>query len=237
MTEKTNQRGAKANGSQSSAPPAMVDKSRSIEIGRKEDETDDQSMARMLVRGTVANASTIVNYSRAQHACLSWTDIARALKDQGEAVNRGDLSSLERMLNGQAVALNAMFTELARRGAGNMGEDLDTMDRYIRLALKAQSQSRATVETLAAIKNPPVVITRQANINNGGQQQVNDGLASDSVPVRAGAHAPAANSAIKQNELLEATDGERLDTRAQGAPGGANPHLETVGEVNRATHP
>jgi hypothetical protein len=36
------------------------------------------------------------------------------------------------------------------------------------LALKAQSQCRATLETLAAIKNPqPVAFVRQANIAHG----------------------------------------------------------------------
>jgi hypothetical protein len=45
----------------------------------------------------------------------------------------------------------------------------------MRLALKAQSQSRATVETLAAIKNPPVVYARQANFA-AGHQQVNNGV-------------------------------------------------------------
>ena len=122
------------------APPAVVDKSRTIEIGRMEGETDDQAVARMIVRGTVANASTVIDYSRTQHVGLSLTDLARALKAQGDAVAAGDLAGLERMLTGQAVALNAMFAELARRGALNMGEHLDATDRYIRLALKALSR-------------------------------------------------------------------------------------------------
>ena len=40
----------------------------------------------------------------------------------------------------------------------------------MRLALKAQGQCRATLETLATIKNPPVVFARQANIAQGPQQ-------------------------------------------------------------------
>jgi hypothetical protein len=35
------------------------------------------------------------------------------------------------------------------------------------LALKAQGQCRATLETLATIKSPPMVIARQANIAHG----------------------------------------------------------------------
>jgi hypothetical protein len=46
----------------------------------------------------------------------------------------------------------------------------------MRLALKAQGQCRATLETLAAIKNPPVVFAKQRNISHG-HQQVNNGAA------------------------------------------------------------
>ena len=52
----------------------------------------------------------------------------------------------------------------------NTGEYLDATDRYMRLALKAQAQCRATVETLAEIKNPPTLFARQANIAHGPQQ-------------------------------------------------------------------
>ena len=55
-----------------------------------------------------------------------------------------------------------------------------------KLALKAQSQCRATLETLAAIKNPPVIFVKQAN----GHQQVNNGVA-------------ASHTAEKQNQQNE----------------------------------
>ena len=221
----------KPKATKTAAPPTVVDKSRTMELGRQDGETDEQVVAGMVVHSTVANASTIIDYSRTQHAGLSLTDIARALKDQGEAVNSGDLASLERMLNGQAVALNAMFTELARRGALNMGEHMDAMDRYIRLALKAQSQARATVETLAAMKNPPIVFARQANINNGGQQQVNNGPAPNSTPTSA---RPGETVSLP-NELLEdLTHGRtQLDNRATASAGRKNPRVEPVGKVNR----
>jgi hypothetical protein len=46
---------------------------------------------------------------------------------------------------------------------------------HMRLAFKAQSQSRAAIETLAEIKNPrQVTFFKQANIA-GGNQQVNNG--------------------------------------------------------------
>jgi hypothetical protein len=47
------------------------------------------------------------------------------------------------------------------------------IENYMRMAMRAQNQCRMTLETLATIKNPPVVFAKQANINNGGQKQVN----------------------------------------------------------------
>ena len=99
------------------------------------------------------------------------------------------------------------------------------------LALKAQNQCRMTLETLATIKNPPVVFARQANINNGGHQQVNNGIG----PTTASNNrAPAANHSTEQTELLEASDEQRLDDGTSAATGGIDPRLETVGAINRA---
>ena len=126
---------------------------------------------------------------------------------------------------------HVVFAEMARRAALKMGEHLGATESYMRLALKAQSQSRATVETLAAIKNPPVVFARQANINNGGQQQVNNGPAAQ--PQRARAGAPARIPEVRADELLEVSDGQRLDTRAAGETGIGDPVMAAVGEVNR----
>ncbi len=137
----------------------------------------------------------------------------------------GDLEMLERMLSGQAQTLNIMFTELARRAALNMGEHMPAVDMYLRLALKAQSQSRATVETLAEMKNPrSVAFIRQANVAQ--QQQVNNG-----VPL-----SPAREKPKSANELLQDERHEQiaLDTGAPGKGCTSHSPLEAVGAVNRA---
>jgi len=54
----------------------------------------------------------------------------------------------------QAHTLDAIFGSCARRAALNMGTYLNTAETYLRLGLKAQSQCRTTLETLANIKNP-----------------------------------------------------------------------------------
>ena len=199
------------------APPAPlvpVDKTRQLDVICVPGKTDDRMLADLVTDGLASNASTAIRFIKPELGDVSLTELVASLRDQGEAVNRGDLASLERMLNGQAVALNAMFAELARRGALNMGERLDAMDRYFRLALKAQSQARATVETLAAIKNPPVVFARQMNVANG-PQQVNNGPAPNGTP----ANAHPGETASRPNELLEdMTHGRtQLDTRAAPA--------------------
>lgn len=137
--------------------------------------TRDQLLAELAIAGVVGNGATLIAFSASSFGELSLTDCTRALRDAAQAVHGGDLRAAETMLTAQASALNAMFGELARRAALNKGGNLPATETYMRLALKAQAQCRATVETLAAMKNPPVVFARQANINNGGQQQINCG--------------------------------------------------------------
>lgn len=91
--------------------------------------------------------------------------------------------------------------------------------RYLRLALKAQSQRRATLETLATIKNPPVIYAKQANIANG-PQQVNNGT----MPAPAGWE-----NSIEPNKLLEQQHEQRLDTGTQGTTIGADSAMATLG--------
>lgn len=160
--------------------------------------TRDQLMAQVASEGIVGNARSLVAFGHGTFGELSLADCVKVLKDTAQGLNDGDLSAAVTMLSSQAVALNAMFGELARRSALNMGEYIEACERYMRLALKAQAQCRATLETLAAIKNPPVVFARQANINNGGQQQVNNGRAPNSECL--GSHAGEPESL--QNELI-----------------------------------
>ncbi len=211
--------------------------------------SEDRLVADMVADGEATNASTALRFVAAEHGELSITDMVAALRTHGEAVNRGDLQAAERMLNAQAVALNAMFGELARRAALNMGTHIGATETYLRLALKAQSQSRATVETLAAIKNPPVVFARQANIAHG-PQQVNNGTAPPKPNQYAPERPPAGNrfrtdqyaqasahpgeTVSAPTELLEDRihGSTQLDTRAASAAGRAHQGMAAVGAVN-----
>jgi hypothetical protein len=88
----------------------------------------------------------------------------------------------------------------------------------MRLALKAQSQCRATLETLVNIKNPrPVAFVQQANIANGPQRVNNMAV-----------HARVENAEIRKDKLLEGPHGERLDTRAASPTIAANQDVAAV---------
>ena len=93
------------------------------------------------------------------------------LQDSCKAL-QGDtpLQEVEKILMAQAHTLNELFCKFAT----NAGKQkyVDNMDKYMKLALKMQSQCRATLETLANIKNPPVVFAKQANIAQN--QQINN---------------------------------------------------------------
>jgi hypothetical protein len=141
-----------------------------------------------------------------------------------------DLRSCEAVLYGQAHALQAIFVELARQAAFQVkGEGwFPNYEAHMRLALKAQSNCRATLETLAAMKNPPVVVARQANIAQG-PQQVNNGMMPAGEP-RAGAR----KTEKRQNKLSGGSNELLPDLRTPGAAISSDPATATVGTFDRA---
>ena len=89
----------------------------------------------------------------------------------------------------------------------------------MRLAFKAQSQCRATIETLALVKNPPAVaFVKQANIA-AGHQQVNNAAA-------------ARGNQFPANKVLESHE-QRLEHRTAQEAGFSNPKVATLEPVNR----
>lgn len=150
-------------------------------------------------------------------------DAMSILRKQAAAVQSGDLSQAEAMLMNQANTLEAIFTNLAAKAAA--AEYIPTMEALLKLGLRAQNQCRATLETLATIKAPPVIFAKQANISQG-HQQVNNG--------KAHAHAP--ENHFQQNELLEAKPYEPMDTRAPSQTSGDDSTMETVETIVGAGH-
>lgn len=190
--------------------------------------TRERAMAESALNTAVLNASTAQRFASGTFGTIDLTESLAVMGEKAARVKAGDLTEAETTLMAQAVALDSIFTELARRAALNMGEFLDATETYLRLALKAQSQCRATLETLAEIKNPrAVAFVKQANIAHGPQQVNNATAAGESL-----AHAE--KIAIPSNELLGVSDGERLDITTQDATSAANQELAPVGKSYRA---
>ncbi|MCZ2096756.1 MAG: hypothetical protein LC121_10940 [Anaerolineae bacterium] len=213
------------------ATPKAPSSAGTVILPEQPGKTRERILAELATEGTLGNADVMATFARQTMGDLELSDCIHALRDKTRAVNRGDLSSVEAMLIEQATALNAIFGALSRRAAMNVGEYINAADRYMRLALKAQSQCRATLETLATIKAGPAIFARQANVAVNGPQQVNNGV---SGAERAGARAGESESA--KTELLGASYGERLDTGATSASGRGNPALETVGAIDGTAH-
>ena len=195
-----------------------------LRVLKQPGKTNQRVYAEMAAHGVTQNAMTMKAFATTGLGELSITDCCEVLQELGAAANGGDLKSAEQMLIAQAAALNAIFNEMARRSGQNMGVHTAAAEMYMRLAFKAQSQCRTTIETLAEMKNPPVVFARQANITSG-PQQVNNG-----VPTQA------AKTVSPPNELLEdvSNEGNRMDARASPAAGTTDRELEAVGAVHRA---
>ena len=97
--------------------------------------------------------------------------------------------------------------------------NLAILTQHFFCSLRAQSQSRATWETLSQIKNPPIAgYVKQANFS-AGHQQVNNFCSDAPARTRENKNEP--------NELLEVGYGERLDSRTTGQTSAVNSAIST----------
>jgi len=186
--------------------------------------TVNEELAELAFMPTTTNGMVAGMYSsKTMKVNLELKDMVMALNVQVKQIQNGDLKNMESLLMSQAMTLNAIFAEMARKAALNLGEHLDAAEAYLRLGLKAQNQCRTTLETLSTIKRPPVLMAKQANINTG-HQEVNHVLV-----------APLAGSSQNQPIQLSQFKHElRTDPRTPNLEISLNQTLETVGAVNRS---
>lgn len=178
----------------------------------------EQTLAQTITTPECLSASVLTICQSIDSANV--TELVAELKRQSDAINTDDLSRAEAMLTAQAHTLDGLFAKLTSDAltSGN----LEKLERYMKLALKAQNQARATLQTLVELKAPKrVAFVQQANIGN--QVQVNN--EAQGARTRKKRKAP--------NKLLETDNGERLDTRATGQAGGADPAMATVEKQHR----
>lgn len=100
-------------------------------------------------------------------------EYALGLKERADKASGGDRAQSSALLMAQALSLDAIFTECARIALVNVSHG-DAMERYMRLALKAQANSRATLEALAKLHQPREQTVRHVHVNEGGQAVIAD---------------------------------------------------------------
>lgn len=212
----------------SSKKPRMVAKGKfpRKEVPCAEGSTEEDTGRNVadLVTSPAMAALRVINASEgaAMAETLDVPALLEVLRNQGDAVIRGDVARTEAMLVSQATALQTLFARLTEKALG--AEYLGHFEAFMKLALRAQSQCRATLETLAAIKNPPVVYAQQANVTTG-PQQINNGIIQ-----------PAQPRGIRnaQNQL----SGESVElpphTGTPTTASRANQAVEAMGEIHRA---
>jgi hypothetical protein len=172
----------------------------------------------LLSQGTLgASATKTMNFRGAlpsDDISLEYTK--EMLEKNFKQVKEGDLSILEEMLISQSFALNMAFNSLAARASRQ--EDASTMQMLLNLSLKAQNQSRATMDTLINLKQPsPTTFVKQANIAQG-HQQVNNGVFPE-------------KNITPQNEQL-GVNLERMDIGTTTTPKRSHKEVETLGKVH-----
>lgn len=174
-------------------------------------ETVDTATARIFTKPEVQAAVTMQKWQVISEV----TALSCELGKQIDEVNNGNMKRPEAMLLAQAHTLDELFNNLARQAHSK--DSLTQLEALLRLALKAQTQCRATLETLAAIKNPPVIFAKQANIANG-HQQINNAPPSTHT----------GKNENQRNELLTELPDETMDARRTGAAIEADKAMATV---------
>jgi hypothetical protein len=146
-----------------------------LQVMEQEQKSREQQVAEISLNPITLNTNTARVFSSGVFGELAITESIEVVRKMTDAVVQGsNLNELEELLTTQAVALNGIFNYLALRAHTNIGHYPETVERYMKLALKAQSQCRSTIEAINEIKNPSsATFVRQANIGNA--VQVNNG--------------------------------------------------------------
>lgn len=182
----------------------------------------EQQLAEAVAAGIVGITVTVSEWASPLSECgIDPGVLHNSLIAESRRPAHGDFAGAEAMLMAQAIATNTMFVSLARQSRETT--HFEQFDRLLRLALKAQGQSRASIETLAMMKHQPL-FAKQANISSG-PQQVNNGIVTRSLKET--------EQQISPNKLLEA-HGERMVISETSETADGDPSMEALGPLHRA---
>jgi hypothetical protein len=185
-----------------------------IELKQRKDQSKEEALAEFNSKSDFLSTAVRESFDIGLGDDFSFQSTMQVLEKTIAQIQSGDLSKIEEMYISQAVALEAMFASLARRAKAQ--DKLLQYETHMRLALKAQNQSRATLQALVQLKQPSqTTFVKQANIAQG-HQQVNNLAEKNRTP---------------QNELLKGSYAE-LDTGTTTTPPGIDTTLEALGNIN-----
>ena len=187
---------------------------------KQDKQAESERYAKISLSASAMSAVLSADFSKSMFPDVKLDDSISALSEKITSIQNGDLQSIEAMLIGQAQALQTMFVSLGRQAASKTS--LPQYTAFMNLALKAQSQSRATIQALIELKSPKqATFVKQANIANGNQQ-VNNVTSTQ-------AHAHAKENGNQPNELLEVNNGsENMDARTVQTTSRAYKTMATV---------
>ena len=155
------------------AKKVVSESSDTKQLTRSSDQSEKQEMASTAVMSEINAAAVVDAFNIINADNVELPDVVNAIVASAEKVKTGDMSDMEAMLVSQSIALQSIFVHLAKKAAKQ--PKLTHYQTFLTLALKAQSQSRATIATLTELKFPrQVTFMRQSNIANGPQQVCNN---------------------------------------------------------------
>jgi hypothetical protein len=179
------------------------------ETGKDEDQ--DEAVAKKLTRPEDQAFLTI----RKLHPIKDVNTLTKILSQQTADVIGGNMTRAEGMLLSQAHTADALFNSLVMKGLDQT--HMAHYEAFMKLAFKAQSQCRSTLQALSDIINTSVVYAKQANITNGNQQ-INNGV---TAPRKQ-------ENKNYSNELLTEMPTATVDTRRTGETIPVNSVLATM---------
>lgn len=178
MTAKNTKVKPTASGSAAGKKSITSARNDAFQVTQHKDEREHLAVAKALIAPDFRHGVTTAQIMKAQFGTSDLApgigDYADAFQERANGAANGDRAFASRMLVAQAITLDTIFTEMARRMALNMGDHLGATETYARVALKAQANSRATLEALAKLHQPREQTVRHVHVNEGGQAVIAD---------------------------------------------------------------
>jgi hypothetical protein len=190
-------------------------------------EHDNKRSANNALSASLMGAVVTQAYTKNVIGEVDLKELSHQLGNKTKAVQDGDMKEMEAMLVGQAQSLQTIFNTLAYKASNQT--NLTHYNAFLTMALKAQSQSRSTIQALIELKYPKqATFVKQANITTGNQQ-VNNG--NNQTNTREHAHVKEISN--QPNELLENQKNEWLDRGTKSTASGINQNMATVEALDR----